>query len=97
MDESGDSVPPAFLTHIYGSPVDTELMLSLLQAYAIPHICEYPSNGLLDKLIMGQATSGIKVFVPETMLEDAQNLLSAEAQGDVPDGELDCDDENGCD
>ena len=55
-----------------------ELTLNLLEAYGIPHVCEYPNNGLFGKLILGFPPGGIRVFVPETMLEDAQNVLNAD-------------------
>ena len=77
-DEKGEAVPPAFLTHIGGGPIDMELTLNLLEAYGIPHVCEYPNNGLFGKLILGHPPGGMEVFVPTTMLEDAQNLLQAE-------------------
>jgi len=77
-DENGETVPPAFLTHIGGGPLDMELTLGLLSAYGIPHVCEYPNNGLFGKLIMGHPPSGMEVYVPKTMLEDAQNLLNAD-------------------
>ena len=77
-DENGKAVPPAFLTHISGGPLNLELTLNLLEAYGIPHVSQYPNNGLFGKLIFGHPPSGMEVFVPETMLEDAQNLLSAD-------------------
>jgi len=77
-DENGQAIPPVFLTHVGGGPLDMELTLNLLGAYGIPHVCEYPNNGLFGKLIMGHPPGGMEVFVPETMLEDAQNLLSAD-------------------
>ena len=76
--EDGESVAPAYLTHIGGGPLDMELTLNLLKAYGIPHVCEFPNNGLFGRLIMGHPPGGMEVFVPETMLEDAQNLLNAD-------------------
>jgi len=81
--DNGDPVAPAFLTHIAGGPLDMELTLNLLEAYGIPRVCEFPNNGLFGKLIMGHPPGGMEVFVPETMLEDARNLLSA----DIVEGE----------
>ena len=78
VNEDGETVPPAFLTHIGGGPLDMELTLNLLEAYGIPHVCEYPNNGLFGKLILGHPPSGMEVYVPETMLEDAQNVLNAD-------------------
>ena len=77
-DENGEPIPPAYLTHIGGGPLDMELTLNLLEAYGIPHVSEFPNNGLFGKLIMGHPPSGMEVFVPETKLVEAQNLLNAE-------------------
>jgi len=90
--DGGDAVPPAFLTHIGGGPLDMELTLSLLEAYGIPYVCDYPNNGLFGKLIMGHPPSGMEVYVPETLLEDAQNLLSADIV-DEEGGEYELEDE----
>ena len=76
--ENGESVAPAYLTHIHGGTLEMELTLNLLEAYGIPFVCEYPNNGLFGKLIMGFPPGGMEVYVPETMLEDARNLLDAE-------------------
>ena len=76
--DDGEAVPPAFLTHIHGGPLDLELTLNLLEAYGIPHVSEYPNNGLFGKLILGHPPGGMVLFVPETMLEDAQNVLNAD-------------------
>jgi len=77
-DDNGEPVPPAYLKHISGGQLDMALALNILNAYGIPHVCEYPNNGQFGKLIFGTPPSGMEVFVPETMLEDAINVLSAE-------------------
>ena len=87
--ENGEPVAPAYLKHISGGPLDLEVALSLLEAYGIPHIGEYPNNGAFGKLILGHPPSGMELFVPETMLEDAQNIMSA----DFSDEELEDEDE----
>jgi len=86
-DENGEAVPPAYLTHIHGGPLDLELTLNLLEAYGIPHVSEFPNNGLFGKLILGHPPGGMEVYVPETMLEDAQNLLSADIVEEHEDGD----------
>ena len=80
--EDGQPVPPVYLTHIGGGPLDMELTLNLLEAYGIPHVSQYPCNGLFGKLILGHSPHGREVYVPETMLEDAQNILSADIVND---------------
>ena len=88
--ENGQPVPPVYLTHVGGGPLDMELTLNLLSAYGIPSVCEYPNNGLFGKLIMGHPPSGMYVFVPETLLDDAQNILNAEIieNEETPDEEI---------
>ena len=76
--ENGEAVPPAFLSHIHGGAMDLELTLNILEAYGIPHVAKYPLNGLFGKLIMGFPPGGMEIYVPETMLEDAQNILNAD-------------------
>jgi hypothetical protein len=76
-DENGEPVAPAFLKHISGGPLDLEVALNLLDAYNIPYVSEFPNNGAFGKLILGQPPSGMEVFVPETMLEEAQDIISA--------------------
>ena len=77
-DANGEDIPPAYLMHIHGGPLNLELTLNLLEAYGIPHVSEYPNNGLFGKLILGHPPGGMELYVPETMLEDAQNILNAD-------------------
>jgi len=92
--ENGEPIPPVYLTHIGGGPMDQEMMLGLLDAYGIPHVEQYPNNGLFGKLVAGYPPSGVEVFVPETMFEDAQNILNAEVVEDDSDAN-DFDEESG--
>ena len=84
-DDNGEPVAPAYLKHISGGPLDLEVAINLLRAYGIPYVSEYPNNGEFGKLILGHPPSGMEIFVPETMLEDAQNILSAEPVEDEGD------------
>ena len=77
-DENGEPITPVYLTHIGGGPMDQSMTLGLLDAYGIPYVEQYPNNGLFGKLLAGYPPSGVELFVPETMLEDAQNILNAE-------------------
>jgi len=81
-DENGEPVPPVFLRHIHGGPLDMELTLNVLEAYGIPHVNQYPNEGLFGKLILGYPPGGMDVYVPGTMLEDAQNILAADIEYD---------------
>lgn len=83
--DDGEPVAPAFLKHVSGGPLDIELALNLLDAYNIPHVSEYPNNGQFGKMIFGVPPSGVEIFVPETMLEDAKNVLDPEVIPDETD------------
>ena len=82
LDEKGEPIAPVYLMHIGGKPMDMEMTVGLLKAYGIPHVSEMPNNGAFGKLIMGFPPSGMELYVPETMLEDAQNILSADVVED---------------
>ena len=76
VDENGEKVAPAFLEHLGYPPMDAEVEVSVLRAYNIPVLFKYPNDGEFGKLILGFPGSGVDIFVPETMLEDARNILS---------------------
>ena len=86
-DEDGKPIPPVLLAHIHGGPLDMELTLNLLTAYNMPHIVQYPNNGSFGKLILGHSPMGTEIFVPETLLSDAQDLLNAEIVDDEGEAE----------
>ena len=77
-DENGKPIAPAYLKRMFGGPIDLDMQLGLLAAYGIPHVSESPNNGDFGKIIMGHPPGGLEVYVPETMLEDARNILNAE-------------------
>ena len=80
--EDGEMVAPAFLMHAGGNPLDTEMTLGLLEAYGVQAVCQYPNDGEFGKLIIGYAAGGVDIFVPETKLEEAKDILSAEVVED---------------
>ncbi len=81
--ENGEPVAPAFLTHIGGTQMDVELTTSLLEAYGIPAVSQFPNNGDFGRLMIGHAGGGVDLYVPETLLDDAQDIISAEVVDDV--------------
>ncbi len=79
-DDLGNKVPPAFLEHIGGSAIDLALERSMLAAFGIATVCKYPNNGELGNVVMGFSGGGVDIFVPETKLEDARNILSGSVE-----------------
>ena len=80
MDEEGKPVKPVFLQHITGSQLDSDMAVNLLAAYDIPVMRAYPNEGDLGRLVLGFSGTGTDIYVPETLLEDAQNIISADIE-----------------
>ena len=77
-NEQGEFIAPALLTHTAGNELESQLVRSLMESFNIPTVCEYPNDGVVGNIILGHAGGGVDIFVPETMLEDAKNILNAD-------------------
>ena len=77
-DENGVEIPPAFFQHVAGSELDVEMAANLIEAYGIPVLRKTVLDGDLGRVIIGYSGPGVDLYVPETMLEDAQNIVSAD-------------------
>ncbi len=77
-NDAGELVPPAFLEHVAGDPMAAKLTRTMLAAYGIATVCRYPNDGELGKVLFGYAGGGVDIFVPETLLEDARNIISTD-------------------
>ncbi|MDR3311495.1 MAG: hypothetical protein LBS90_09200 [Oscillospiraceae bacterium] len=75
----GTPVRGALLTHAGAGGLEAEITVSMLRSFGIPAATELPGEGVVGKVILGRAGSGIDIYVPETMLGDAQALLLAES------------------
>jgi hypothetical protein len=80
LDKDGAPVPPVLLTKVLGFQIDYDMKLSLLRAFKIPCVYSFPGAGPLVKVLFGFSGTGMDIYVPETMLEDAKNIISAEAE-----------------
>lgn len=81
-DEAGQTVAPAFLVHTAGLDFEDSMTVSMLQAFGIPTIKRYPGDGEFGNIILGVSGGGVDIYVPETMLSEARDILSAEVQED---------------
>ena len=54
------------------------MVISLLAAYGIPCFKYYDLEGGAGKVINGFSGYGASLYVPQTMLEEANNILNAE-------------------
>ncbi|MCL1829302.1 MAG: hypothetical protein FWG32_07385 [Oscillospiraceae bacterium] len=79
VDDKGDPEPPVFLTHRSGSNLDDETLVAMFDAYGIPCLRRYPSDGDFGRLVFGVPASGVDIFVPASMHNDATALLEGES------------------
>ena len=85
----GEKVKAVLLKETFDSPAESDMMISMLAAYGIPCFKYYEKEGGAGKVINGFSGYGASLYVPQTMLEDAQNILNAEAvEEDENDAEL---------
>ena len=78
----GQPEEPALLVHC--SPLDMEaaMIQSMLEAYGIPSVQQYPGDGAFGKVMLGVSGNGADIFVPKSLLDDAQALLKGEPEDD---------------
>ena len=76
--EAGEPEPPVYLTHCGGLDMDDTMLISMLDAYGIPALRQYPGNGAFGRVILGVSGEGVDVFVPASRLTEARELLEAE-------------------
>lgn len=79
---TGNSWAPAKLTSCTQLDMGDAIVESLLDSAEIPHFRRYPHYGGFGNLMLGMSAEGVDIFVPQTMLEDAQNLLEGDAEND---------------
>ena len=89
LEENGEKVKAVLLKETFDSPAESDMVISMLAAYGIPCFKYYDKDGGAGKVINGFSGYGASLYVPQTMLEDAQNILNAEAvEEDENDAEL---------
>ncbi len=79
---SGEPETPAFLERAFGNETELALRRNMLWAYGVPSVGRYPMDGTLGKIVLGQSGFGLDIFVPESMLEDAKNIISGDVSAD---------------
>ena len=75
---SGEPEKAVFLCNCKASDLDDVLKINMLEAFGIPCMRDYPGDGSFGKVVLGMSGNGTDIYVPESMLEDAQNLCNAE-------------------
>ena len=74
-DEAGQPETPAFLTRCIGLDMQDELLINMLGAFGVPVVRHFPYDGAFGKLMLGQSGHGVDLYVPESMLAQAEALM----------------------
>ncbi len=85
-DERGEPVRPAFLAFRSSTNLADTLLVNMLGAYGIPAMILHPGDGDFGKVILGISGTGSRIYVPETMLDDAKALMEAETDDELQSG-----------
>ena len=78
MEESGEKVKAVLLKETFDSPAESDMVISMLAAYGIPCFKYYDKDGGAGKVINGFSGYGASLYVPQSRLEEAQELLQAQ-------------------
>jgi len=78
LDASGEKEKAVRLKFAFDSTADADMTISYLAAYGIPCFKYYDLDGGAGKVINGFSGYGASLYVPSSLLEDAQALLEAQ-------------------
>lgn len=81
-DDAGELIEPVFLTHCMNLDMSDEMTVNLLEAYGIPCLRLYPNDGDFGRLVLGVSGTGVDIYVPITMYEDAVSLSEGSSEFD---------------
>ena len=76
--EQGEAVKPKMLAHCTSLDMADTMLVSMLRAYGIPAMIIHPGDGDFGKVVLGMSGTGSCVYVPETMYDEAKELMEAE-------------------
>ena len=74
-DAEGRAEESALLCTCRNTDLSDELTVNMLEAYGIPCLRDYPGNGAFGRVIMGASGTGVDIYVPKSMLEEAKSLI----------------------
>ena len=62
------------------NPMDLDIKQSLLHSYGIPTLANVPNQAFFSTVIFGSPILGATLYVPETQLEEAREIMEAEVE-----------------
>ena len=85
-DPGGEIVPPKFLTHCTSRDASDAMLVNFLKSYGIPAVVIHPGDGAFGKVVLGMSGTGSSIYVPETMYDEAKELMEATPDDDLQSG-----------
>ena len=85
-DAQGEPIVPKFLTHCRCNDYEDTVLVSMLSSYGIPVMVRYPGDGGFGKVVLGMSGTGSSLYVPETMYDEAKQLMEAKPDDDLQEG-----------
>ena len=82
-DAEGEIVPPKFLVHCTSRDAEDVMTVNFLQSYGIPAAVIHPGDGSFGKVVLGISGTGSSIYVPETMYDQAKELMEAKPDDDL--------------
>ena len=79
-DGEGELVPAAWLARCTQLDMGDAILTGLLDSCGIPWYRRFPHYGGFGNLVLGMSAEGVDIFVPETMQEEAKNILEGESE-----------------
>ena len=74
-DENGRPDAPIFLCAEKNLDMSDELLVNMLEAFHIPCLRIYPGDGSFGRVVLGTSGWGVNIYVPESLYEDAKELI----------------------
>lgn len=90
VDNDGQRQRAVLLRHTFDSAAEADMTISLLAAYGIPCFPFYDGEGVTGKVISGFSGFGAALYVPQSMHDEALDLLKAEIVDDTDEQKEDC-------
>ncbi len=77
-DENGEPEEPVFLCSLPSVNLSDQMLMNMLQAYGIPCLSMERGNGNLGRIYLGISGYGTDLYVPKSLLDDAEQLCEEE-------------------
>ena len=74
-DASGVPEHAVFLTSCRETDSQADILTELLSSYGIPALRNYDIDGMFGKVVLGFSGYGVSLYVPESRLEEARDLI----------------------